>query len=165
MTDQFNFQHFHSTRVHRHVKYQWAPLTTNKASAINLAPFFIGTVFSFFDRVSITIKIEVGRPLNIKGQGQPCMPHWAACFRHRGKRTNVILIPYIHITPLNMKSTCIMGFDISDDSTGSDLVYFCGLAWFGLPLHATQCEHRRPNSRNVGDRTGAFASHASAFSA
>ena len=49
--------------------------------------------------------------------GQPCMPHWAACFRHRGKvkvnpachigqpvsgtgakRTNVILLPYIHIT-------------------------------------------------------------------
>lgn len=37
-----------------------------------------------------------------QGQGQPCMPHWAACFNHRGKRNKRNLKSvFTHLGKLN----------------------------------------------------------------
>ena len=44
-----------------------------------------------------------------QGQGQPCMPHWAACLKHRGKKNkrnpNSIYTHHITLGKLNAKNS------------------------------------------------------------
>ena len=57
-----------------------------------------------YPRHGWTSQVVVGQ-----GQGQPCMPHWAACFRHRGKKNkrnpNSVYTNHITLDKLNAKNS------------------------------------------------------------